>query len=336
MRTRSLCFSTAAPAGVTGTGGQDQTNTTQDNSKEAGKKSSQDFLVAGDSGTNFGPFYLEKQDEQTSEKKKRTDQLQEVVVTGSRIPVLTSEQIQPVRSYTQVDIEESGRTTITDFLNALPDVSRAVGEEGIVASPGQSSVGLHGLPSGTTLLLLDGRRVELGNQGFFDLGNIPLSAIDRVDVLPVGASAIYGADALAGAVNIVLRKNVDGFEANLKLGHIAGADSTDANAAWGKTWERGSVSLIATYQERGQLLGSQRELTSTTDFPATAPTFAYVFNDCSPGNVFTLDGSNLPGLNSSQAAIPPGIKGLPLCSSSCPLPARLINAISIAITPLFR
>ena len=167
-------FATAAPAGVTAAAGQDQTNTTQDNSKEAGKKSSQDFLVAqATQGQTSGPSTVEKQDEQASKEEGRS-------ASRSRChrlahPRADIEQIQPVRSYTQVDIEESGRTTITDFLNALPDVSRAVGEEGIVASPGQSSVGLHGLPSGTTLLLLDGRRVELGNQGFFDLGNIPIS-----------------------------------------------------------------------------------------------------------------------------------------------------------------
>jgi iron complex outermembrane receptor protein len=281
-----------------------------DNGTQEGKnKSSGNFLVAqATPGQTSSPSTVEKQEEESSEKKKR-EQLQEVIVTGSRIPTAAANEVQPVRSYTRDDILESGQTTVADFLNTLPDVSVSSSEVNGPGLAGQTTVQLHGLPVGTTLVVLNGRRVETSYGGFFDLNNIPASAIERIEVLPVGASSIYGADALGGVVNISLRNNFDGFEANATFGHEAGADDSGADLAWGKTWDRGSVSLIGTYQERGLLLGSQREPTSTTVFPADAPTFNYVLDLC--GNVYSADGQNLPGLSAMQAGIPPGISGTP-------------------------
>jgi iron complex outermembrane receptor protein len=242
-------------------------------------------------------------------KEAEKPKLEEIIVTGSRIPTAAANEVQPVRSYTRDDIVGSGQTTVADFLNTLPDVSVSSSEVNSPGLPGQTTVQLHGLPVGTTLVVLDGRRMETSYGGFFDLNNIPASAIERIEVLPVGASSIYGADALGGVVNIVLRNNFDGFEVNGTFGHETGADDSGGDLAWGKTWDRGSISIIGTYQERGLLLGSQREATSTIDFPPNAPTFNYVLDLC--GNVYTVDGQNLPGLSAMQAGIPPGISGTP-------------------------
>jgi iron complex outermembrane recepter protein len=257
---------------------------------------------------------VERKDEQASKKKPMV--LEEVIVTGSRIPTVAGQQVLPVRSYSRQDIEQSGQTTISEFLNTLPDASISASEgsafsPGGFGDPGRTTVRLHGLPLGTTLVLLNGRRVEQGVTGFFDLSTIPVSAIERVEVMPVGASAIYGADALGGAVNIILRQNLNGFEVNGKFAHAADLNDTDANLGWGKSWERGSVSLVGTYQDRGNLLGSQRTLTSTIQLPAGVPPWLFLTDACSPGNVYSLDGQNLPGLSSPHAAIPAGISGTP-------------------------
>jgi iron complex outermembrane recepter protein len=300
-------FATAAPAAAA----QDQTNQTQDKSQEAGKKSSQDFHVAQvDQGQTPGPTTVEKEGEQSSKKKPV---LEEVVVTGSRIPLAAGEQqVQPIRSYTLDDIQQSGQTTIGDFLNTLPSVSTFKVSTFDIGYAGLQSVQLHGLPVGTTLTLLDGQRVENSTLGFFDLSSIPVTAVERIEVLPVGASAIYGADALAGAVNFVLRKNFDGFEINGNVSHGVGVTDDGANLAWGKTWDRGSVSLIGTYLEQGELSGAQREPTDSTIFPGNpAALSALGATDCVPGNVYSVDGSNLPGLSSPYAAIPAGITGTP-------------------------
>jgi iron complex outermembrane receptor protein len=314
-------FSTAAPAGVTAAAGQDQTNTTQDNSKEAGKKSSQDFLVAqAILGQTSSASTVEKQDEKSSEKKKG-EQLQEVVVTGSRIPLAAGQQsVQPVRGYTRDDIENSGQSTMGEFLNTLPDVSNFTQPSLQLGIAGVQTVQLHGLPVGTTLSLLDGRRVETSFLGLFDLSNIPVSAVERIEILPVGASAIYGADALGGAVNVILRKDFNGIEVNATLDYAPGVHDPGVNLAWGKSWERGSVSLIASYQEFGELLGTQREPTSLSQLPVSAPAstvLALGSDTCAPGNVYSTDGStplngsNLPGLSSPYAGIPAGITGTP-------------------------
>jgi iron complex outermembrane recepter protein len=131
--------------------------------------------------------------------------LDEVVVTGSRIPLTARQQAQPVEVYTRADMERSGQTTVADFLNNLPQVSIPSIGNAFASYGSQRSVRLHGLPFGTTLVLIDGQRTEGGYNGYFDLSSIPAAAIDRIEVLPVGSSAVYGSDALAGVVNLVMK-----------------------------------------------------------------------------------------------------------------------------------
>jgi iron complex outermembrane receptor protein len=284
-------------------------------SQERKSKSSGNFLLAQvDQGQTSSPSTVEKPHEQASERKK-TEQLQEVIVTGSRIPTVAGNEVQPVLSYTRDDIENSGQTTIGDFLNTLPDVSNLTNSQAELNLPGMQTVQLHGLPVGTTLTLLDGRRLETNFQGFFDLSSIPLAAIERIEILPVGASAIYGADGLGGAVNTILRKNFDGFELNARLDHASDVNDPGADLAWGKSWDRGSLSLIGTYQKTDELVGGQREPTSSGSalLASLPPSVAALIgqNACQPGNVYSIDGANLPGLSSPYAAIPAGITGKP-------------------------
>ncbi len=253
---------------------------------------------------------VEEHDKQASARKAA--QLEEVVVTGSRIPTAAGDLTVPLHVYVRADIEHSGQTTVADFLNTLPDVSTSYRQDGsLTGIPGLSTVQLHGLPVGTTLTLLDGHRLEQnGTFGLVDLSNIPISAVERIEVLPVGASAIYGADALAGAVNVILRRDFNGLEIDGVVSHASGLIDKGADLAWGKAWDRGSMSVMGIYQDRGQLLGRDRVPTANVVWPVSLASISN-FGDCAPGNVFTLDGSNLPGLNSPQAAIPAGITGRP-------------------------
>jgi len=273
-----------------------------------GAAESRDHALARvDQGQTSSPSSVAKQGQQATGKK--SVQLEEVIVTGSRLPDFAESQSQPVRSYTREDISQSGRTTIADFLNTLPDASISSHESGDQTFLGQTTVQLHGLPVGTTLVLLNGRRLEAGVAGFFDLSSVPASAVERIDVLPVGSSAVYGSDALAGAVNIILRRNMDGVEVDLHQGHASNLNETNFNASWGSSGERGSIGIVATYQHRGELLGSERMATSTTALPANAPN---LYDVCSPGNIYSLDGTPLPGLGTAtQAGIPAGLSGRP-------------------------
>jgi len=114
---------------------------------------------------------------------------------------------------------------------------------------------------------------------FFDLNSIPPAVIERVEVLPVGASAIYGADALGGAVNIILRKDLNGVEVNGKLAHTKDADGedSDVNLAWGKNLEPRCGGALYYLSKLAELNSSHRELTSSLIFRRMLRRFNYIF-----------------------------------------------------------
>jgi iron complex outermembrane recepter protein len=289
---------------------------TQDNIKEAGKESSQDFRVAQTTlGQTQGDVPIN--DRGDSELRHKASQIEEIIVTGSRLPPTAAVVAQPVNTYTREDLERSGQTTVGGFLNTLPEIGVSIGENGIQTFRGATTVQLHGLPIGSTLVLLNGRRLEAsGSQGgqFFDLNNIPASAIERIDVLLAGSSAIYGSDAIAGVVNIILRSDFDGLEADLGGGKADDINEGSASIAWGTRTERGEVSIIGSYLARGELEGFDRALTATDD---KTP---FGGNDnqlpiCNPGTVFSLTGSPLPGAppgsSATTAAVSPTASGNP-------------------------
>jgi len=102
------------------------------------------------------------------------------------------------------------------------------------------------------LTLLNGRRVQTSYGGFFDLNSIPAAAVERIEVLPVGASAIYGLTLWVAQSTSILRNDLRGFEVAGKSSHTAGARNTDAQFGWGDTWEHGGLTLI------GHLPGHRR------------------------------------------------------------------------------
>jgi len=288
------------------------------NQEKFKKDSPQDSRVAQvDQGT-AGPPAVENGDDQKIDKKKK-EGLSEIVVTGTRIPVAATEGAQEVRVYTRQQIDQSGQSTVADFLNTLPVVSVATGESGYQTLGGATTVQLHGLPVGTTLVLLNGRRLETsGSQAFasfFDLNNIPLAAVERIEVLSQGASAIYGSDAIAGVVNIILKDRFNGFEANATYGAAADQNEWNGSATWGKQWDRGGVTLVGSFQNRGALDFSERTLTRSNDYRAYGGTDGNG-NYCNPGNVYSVDGvTPLPGLGTATyAAVPSGFTGKPSIS----------------------
>jgi outer membrane receptor protein involved in Fe transport len=142
-------------------------------------------------------------------------QLEEVVVTGSRIPNLTS--ASPVTSVTGAEIKAQGVTRIEDMVNSLPQTFGAQGSGISNRSNGTATVNLRGLGPARTLVLIDGRRLMGGNPASQitavapDLNFVPAPLVKRIDVLTGGASAVYGADAVAGVVNFILDRNFHGL-----------------------------------------------------------------------------------------------------------------------------
>lgn len=286
-----------------------------DGTQEAKSNSSGTFLLAQTTpGQSQQDVSVEQRDDQT----KKQPGVEEVVVTGSRIPRAATQGPQDVQIYTKAQITESGQTTVADFLNTNPDVSISIGEQGFQTQGGATTVQLHGLPLGTTLVLINGRRTEVsgetsGQGDFFDLNNIPLAAVERIEVQSAGSSAIYGSDAIAGVVNIILKESFEGLEANAKYGYADDTHQWHADAAWGQRWDKASVSIIGSFETRTPLTGFGRTLTSSNDYSRYASDGGFDNRNptCYPGNVFSTNGGNLPGLNSPYAAVPAGYTGTP-------------------------
>ena len=253
---------------------------------------------------------------ETPEPEKPVE-LTEVFVTGSRLPTPATDTAQDVKIYTRKQIDQSGQTTLADFLNTLPDVSTATTESGFLTTGTGTTVRLHGLPVGSTLVLLNGRRV--GNSGlgqlhgvtFFDLNTVPLAAVERIEVLAQGSSAVYGSDAIAGVINVILKKDFEGVAVNGRFGAASGTQSGDADVAWGHKWDRGWATLVGTYQTRGELAAFERNLTNDQDYRRYGG-LNRDFDVCpDQANVYALGGGNLPGVGAPYAAVPKGYTGTP-------------------------
>ena len=146
--------------------------------------------------------------------------VEKIEVTGSNIKRVDTETVSPVQVITRADIEKTGKLTIGEVLRDIPSNTGNSFNETFTNSfsPGSSGVSLRGLGQKATLVLINGRRTasygfaQNLQDTFVDLNSIPNSAIDRIEILKDGASAIYGADAIAGVINIILRKDFKGLE----------------------------------------------------------------------------------------------------------------------------
>jgi len=229
-----------------------------------------------------------------------------VEITGTRLKRIAMEGPAPVNVYTAKDIEKSGQPNLERFLAGLNEVSASAGEGSLSTPLGQGTVQLRGLPLGTTLVLINGRRVEAvgsSSANFFNLNLIPTAAIERVEVVPVGSSAVYGGDALAGVVNVILKKSHDGVSLAADLGSGRGFGDGGLSLATGGSGDNGRYLLLGSYNRTTPLTEAERAFFQDADYRRFGGPDSRVRN-CTPGTVSSVSGANLPGLSSSFAAIP--------------------------------
>jgi iron complex outermembrane receptor protein len=155
--------------------------------------------------------------------------MQRVVVTGSNIKRTDKEGSAPVSVMTAADIKATGATTVADLMKYVPSMGTDGNQDfnsGSGFAKGAATASLRGFGSSSTLILLNGRRMNpapfadpnTGNSVIYDLNSIPVSAIERVEVLQDGASAVYGSDAIAGVINFILKKSYNGAEISARGG----------------------------------------------------------------------------------------------------------------------
>jgi len=214
---------------------------------------------------------------QDSKPAEEPTKLEAFSVTGSRIKRIDSETPQPVVRITEADFKATGFTTLGDAIRSVPAIagqSLVSTDGGTSFTPGVSSFNLRGLGNNNTLVLINGRRAapyaSAGFNGFqtvFDFNSIPTAAIESLEVLKDGASAIYGSDAVAGVVNVNLKKNYTGFTTELSFGNTFGTDSAEKSAFMIFGTQSGKVSIISTfdYRERASIDGADLAWTDESD-----------------------------------------------------------------------
>jgi len=243
---------------------------------------------------------------------------QKIEITGSRLKRIAAEGPVPVNTYSKEEIAKSGQPTLERFLQSLNEFSISPGEGGNSSVLGQGTVQLRGLPLGSTLVLINGRRVQAvgsSSANFFNLNLIPMAAVERIEVVPVGSSAVYGGDALAGVVNVILKKSIDGQALAARVGSGKGTSDRNLSLTTGGADEQGSYLLLGSVSKATPLNVTERAFFTDADYrrfggPDTRT------RGCTPGTVTSTTGANLPGLNSSFAGIPQLPAGAPLTVGS--------------------
>lgn len=198
--------------------------------------------------------------------ERNAQELEEIVVTGTHIRG-TQNRTLPTTVLDKQYIESTGLSTTTSLIESLPQNFALASQSGVIV-PGNSgaaaqgsSINLRGLGEGTTLVLLNGRRMALGFTGSaVDVSALPLSAMERVEVLTDGASALYGSDAIGGVVNFVLRRDFDGAETRIRSGWAEGGmNEYRLSQALGNVWSTGNALVSLEYYDRDLLPASERD-----------------------------------------------------------------------------
>ncbi len=193
-----------------------------------------------------------------------------IIVTGSSL-----RNVAPVGSNVQAldrgDLEATGAQTVQQVLRSIPAVvgnnTAAQGGFGSFDGAGTNAPTIHSLgasASNSTLILLNGHRLPVGgvNHVLADPNIVAPLALERVEVLADGASSVYGSDAVAGVINFITRRNVDGIEGSFQAGFGDAYDTLNAGVLFGKTWSTGSALVSYNYSDRSNLVASDRDYTA--------------------------------------------------------------------------
>jgi outer membrane receptor protein involved in Fe transport len=250
----------------------------EQNQEKAGRSFSDRFRVAqADQGYATSAAQVEPQ-QQTAAPPSQDDasKIKEVTVTGSRIRGHENPS-SPVYTITSQDMADQGLLSIDDVFRSIPDSVGTTSTQAMMINPlapsgsqGNSSVNLGGFGASSTLVLINGRRTALSSILFGDevnVGVIPTGAIDRIEVLPTAAAAIYGADAIGGVVNIILKKR-SAFEANTGVDYddsSTGGNAMQVSQDLSFGWGSGRFTGVASFRKSDPVTAASLGLT-TDDF----------------------------------------------------------------------
>jgi iron complex outermembrane receptor protein len=201
----------------------------------------------------------------------KEEKTEEITVTGTRIRRKDLSTPAPVTVINRDQIQASGKVSIGDFLQAMPEQGNAINTGVNNGGDGSTRVNLRGVGTNRTLVLVNGRRWMPGGtgaDGSADLNSIPTAVIERIEVLKDGASAVYGSDAIAGVVNIITRRGGARTDASAYTGTSGHGDATtfDLNLTTGTSGDRGSVLFSAGYFNQQKAMAGDRSFSKIPYF----------------------------------------------------------------------
>jgi iron complex outermembrane receptor protein len=200
--------------------------------------------------------------------------LQRVEVTGSRIRQVDLETAQPVQVMTQEQIQKTGLITVGDIVNNMSVAGTPAFSKGSTLGAsreqGGQFINMRNLGSQRLLVLVNGRRWTTTVLGYTDMSTVPATMIERIEVLKDGASAIYGSDAIAGVVNIILKKSMEGGMASAYVGQNEQGDgqNTDYSLSYGVGNDKANLMFGLSHSDQGAVWAKDRASTATSYGPA--------------------------------------------------------------------
>ncbi|PHY14122.1 TonB-dependent receptor [Caulobacter sp. B11] len=205
-------------------------------------------------------------------------EVEELIVTGSRIKRNEFNSAQPIQVITSETTELKGVVTAAQMLqgstiaSGSPQVNSTISSAFVTdGGPGAQTISLRGLGANRTLVLLNGRRAGpagvRGAVSAFDLNVLPQTAVDRIEILKDGASSVYGSDAVAGVVNIITKRNLDGgeFQVTGVRPFEEGGEQYKISGSWGKTFSKGYFSITGDYFKQKEQKVGDRDFTSCAE-----------------------------------------------------------------------
>ncbi|MBQ4877460.1 TonB-dependent receptor [Pseudoalteromonas luteoviolacea] len=198
------------------------------------------------------------------------EKVERIEVTGSRIKRVDMEGASPVEVISTAEFESQGRVSVAEALqsvtsNSFGSIAPASGN----SAQSQNTVSLLGAGAGRTLVLVDGKRLGGSpslNAGGANLSSIPMAAVERIEILKDGASAIYGSDAIAGVINVILKKDFEGAAFDIQVGRpeADGGETKQMSLSFGVSSDKGNITFVYDHQERRAIFDRDRDYTKAT------------------------------------------------------------------------
>lgn len=210
----------------------------------------------------------EKKPPQADQSFQENKEMKLIQVTGSYIKRVDEEGPAPVQTISKEQMKKTGNTSVADVMRDNAITTGGAREDSGSSTPGAATAGIGAFGADSILVLLNGQRLpKIGGENSVDLNLIPMDAVDRVEILKSGASALYGSDAIGGVMNFITKKDMNGGTLSMgqSASQLGGGNKTNFSATFGKSFDRGGILGVVQYKYSQQLADQRREFSKVTN-----------------------------------------------------------------------